>query len=39
VRVGLFVTRTVFPRLRELGIGQARIDALNPDNPRRFLGG
>ena len=35
----LFATRKVFPRLRELGIEQAQIDALNNDNPRRFLGG
>jgi phosphotriesterase-related protein len=35
----LFTKRRVFPRLLELGITQAQIDALNVDNPRRFLGG
>ncbi len=35
----LFATRRLFPRLRELGATQAQIDALNVDNPRRFLGG
>ena len=35
----LFTKRRVFPRLLELGISQAQIDALNLDNPRRFLGG
>jgi predicted metal-dependent phosphotriesterase family hydrolase len=35
----LFATRKLFPRLRELGIGQEQIDRLNIDNPRRFLGG
>ncbi len=35
----LFVSRNVYPRLRELGITQAQIDALNVDNPCRFLGG
>lgn len=35
----LFVSRGVFPRLHELGIGQEQIDRLNHDNPRRFLGG
>ena len=35
----LFTKRQVFPRLLELGISQTQIDALNNDNPRRFLGG
>ncbi|MBA2446417.1 MAG: phosphotriesterase-related protein [Chloroflexi bacterium] len=35
----LFATRNVYPRLRELGVSQQQIDALNVDNPRRFLGG
>jgi phosphotriesterase-related protein len=35
----LFSKKKVFPRLLELGISQPRIDALNNDNPRRFLGG
>lgn len=35
----LFAKRRVFPRLLELGITQAQVDALNNDNPRRFLGG
>lgn len=35
----LFTKRRVFPRLLELGISQAQIDALNVDNPRRFFGG
>jgi phosphotriesterase-related protein len=35
----LFVKRRVFPRLLELGVTQAQIDALNHENPRRFLGG
>jgi phosphotriesterase-related protein len=35
----LFSKRKVFPRLLELGISQAQIDALNNDNPRRFFGG
>ena len=35
----LFATRKLFPRLRELGIEQAQIDALNNDNLRRFLSG
>jgi len=35
----LFTKRRVFPRLLELGISQEQIDALNVDNPRRFLGG
>jgi phosphotriesterase-related protein len=35
----LVAKRRVFPRLLELGISQAQIDALNNDNPRRFLGG
>lgn len=35
----LFTKRRVYPRLLELGITQAQIDALNVDNPRRFLGG
>lgn len=35
----LFTKKVVFPRLLELGISQAQIDALNNDNPRRFLGG
>jgi phosphotriesterase-related protein len=35
----LFATKTLFPRLRELGISQEKIDRLNNDNPRRFLGG
>jgi phosphotriesterase-related protein len=35
----LFATRRLFPRLAELGISQMQIDALNNDNPRRFLGG
>jgi phosphotriesterase-related protein len=35
----LFASRKLYPRLRELGIRQAQIDALNVDNPRRFLGG
>jgi predicted metal-dependent phosphotriesterase family hydrolase len=29
----------LFPRLLELGVTQAQVDALNVDNPRRFLGG
>jgi len=32
-------TRKLFPRLRELGVGQEQIDRLNHDNPRRFFGG
>jgi phosphotriesterase-related protein len=35
----LFAKRRVFPRLLELGITQEQVDALNNDNPRRFLGG
>lgn len=35
----LFTKRRVYPRLLELGITQAQVDALNVDNPRRFLGG
>ena len=35
----LFARRKLFPRLRELGISQSQIDALNVDNPRRFFGG
>jgi phosphotriesterase-related protein len=35
----LFAKRKLFPRLLELGISQAQINALNIDNPRRFLGG
>jgi predicted metal-dependent phosphotriesterase family hydrolase len=35
----LFATRKLFPRLLELGVTQAQIDALNYDNPRAFLGG
>jgi phosphotriesterase-related protein len=35
----LFATSRVFPRLLELGITQQQVDALNNDNPRRFLGG
>jgi phosphotriesterase-related protein len=35
----LYAKRKLFPRLLELGVTQAQIDALNIDNPRRFLGG
>ncbi|MBV9577043.1 MAG: phosphotriesterase-related protein [Chloroflexi bacterium] len=35
----LFAKRKLFPRLLELGVSQAQVDALNVDNPRRFLGG
>jgi len=35
----MFTKRNVLPRLLELGITQAQVDALNNDNPRRFLGG
>ena len=35
----LFTKRKVFPRLLELGISQEQVDALNNENPRRFLGG
>jgi phosphotriesterase-related protein len=35
----LFATRKLFPRLAELDITPAQIDALNNANPRRFLGG
>ncbi len=35
----LFATRRLFPRQRELGVAQAQIEALNVENPRRFLGG
>src|SRR3982074_2826031 len=35
----LYAKRKLFPRLLELGISPAQIDALNNDNPRRFLGG
>ena len=35
----LFTKRRVYPRLLELGITRAQVDALNVDNPRRFLGG
>jgi phosphotriesterase-related protein len=35
----LFAKRKVYPRLLELGVTQAQVDALNIDNPRRFLGG
>jgi predicted metal-dependent phosphotriesterase family hydrolase len=35
----LFAIRKLYPRLRELGIGQEQIGRLNHDNPRRFLGG
>src|SRR5579859_5025197 len=35
----LYASRKLFPRLRELGITQAQIDALNIDNPRTFLSG
>jgi len=35
----LFAKRKLFPRLLELGVTQAQVDALNVDNPRRFLGG
>jgi phosphotriesterase-related protein len=35
----LFAIRKLYPRVRELGIGQEQIDLLNHDNPRRFLGG
>ena len=35
----LFTKRRVYPRLLELGISQEQVDALNVDNPRRFLGG
>lgn len=34
-----FVTRRVVPYLRELGVGDATIDTILVDNPRRFLGG
>jgi phosphotriesterase-related protein len=34
----LFAKRKLFPRLLELGVSQTQIDALNVDNPRRFLG-
>jgi len=35
----LFAKRKLFPRLLDLGVTQAQIEALNVDNPRRFLGG
>jgi phosphotriesterase-related protein len=35
----LYAKRKLFPRLLELGVTQAQVDALNNDNPRRFLGG
>jgi phosphotriesterase-related protein len=35
----LFASRKVYPRLLELGNTEQQIDALNNENPRRFLGG
>jgi phosphotriesterase-related protein len=35
----LFAKRKLFPRLLELGITPEQVDALNNENPRRFLGG
>jgi phosphotriesterase-related protein len=35
----LYAKRKLFPRLLELGVTPAQVEALNVDNPRRFLGG
>jgi phosphotriesterase-related protein len=35
----LYAKRKLYPRAMELGVTQTQIDALNHDNPRRFLGG
>jgi phosphotriesterase-related protein len=35
----LYAKNKLYPRLRELGIAEPQIEALNVTNPRRFLGG
>jgi len=35
----LFVTRTIIPYFKQLGVTEAQIRTITIDNPRRFFGG